>query len=214
MMVRKLLEKFQKDCNELYLSQFSEEETENLRSLIEMKNMFGVEQLLQEKNISKELKEIFMKLSTHFGSIETIHNMKNMTKNARAILALERLEQFYEALCIYQKESYISFDLGMLSKYHYYTGVIFKAYTYGVGDAIVKGGRYDKLLDKFGKNSPAIGFVILIDDLMSALLRQNISVAVNDEIITVSYSSDEYDTALRQARLYRSQGKRVRLVSK
>jgi len=33
--------------------------------------------------------------------------------------------------------------------------VIFKGYTYGVGDAIVTGGRYDKLLSYFGKNAPA-----------------------------------------------------------
>ena len=41
-------------------------------------------------------------------------------------------------LCEYGVEKYISFDLGMLSKYNYYTGVIFKAYAYGVGDAILK----------------------------------------------------------------------------
>ena len=58
---------------------------------------------------------------------------------------------------------YVSFDLGMLSKYHYYTGIIFKAYTYGIGDAIVKGGRYNHLLKHFGKDAPAIGFVIVIE---------------------------------------------------
>ena len=54
-----------------------------------------------------------------------------------------------DRLKAYGVEKYISFDLGMLSKYHYYTGVIFKAFSYGVGDAIVKGGRYDKLLGCF-----------------------------------------------------------------
>ncbi len=39
---------------------------------------------------------------------------------------------------------------------------------YGTGDAIVKGGRYDHLLEKFGKNSPSIGFAIVIDELMNA----------------------------------------------
>ena len=71
-------------------------------------------------------------------------------------------------------EKYISFDLGMLSKFHYYTGVIFKAYTYGVGDAVVKGGRYDNLLGRFGKDSAAVGFVFLVDDIMSALAAQKL----------------------------------------
>lgn len=67
-------------------------------------------------------------------------------------------ETLYEVLKAYGVSEYVSFDLGMLSKYRYYTGVIFKAYTYGVGDAIVKGGRYDRLLQQFGKEAPAIGF--------------------------------------------------------
>ena len=49
--------------------------------------------------------------------------------------------------------------------------MIFKIYTFGVGDAIVKGGRYDTLLVQFGKESPAIGFMIVVDDLLLALTR-------------------------------------------
>ena len=30
-------------------------------------------------------------------------------------------------------DKYISFDLGMLGNYRYYTGIIFKGYTYGTG---------------------------------------------------------------------------------
>lgn len=63
----------------------------------------------------------------------------------------ERLEALYEVLKKYGTEKYVSFDLGLLNQYNYYTGVIFKGYTYGVGDAIVTGGRYDKLLSYFGK---------------------------------------------------------------
>ena len=51
----------------------------------------------------------------------------------------------------------------MLSKYQYYTGVVFKAYTYGIGDAVVKGGRYDNLLlEVRQKNAAAIGLSLLL----------------------------------------------------
>ena len=63
----------------------------------------------------------------------------------------------------------------MVSNYNYYTGIIFKAYTYGVGDTVLRGGRYDKLLSHFGKEAPAIGFMILVDDLMIALDSQKLS---------------------------------------
>ena len=89
---------------------------------------------------------------------------------------------------------YISFDLGMLSKYQYYTGVVFKAYTYGIGDAVVKGGRYDNLLRKFGKNAAAIGFVIVIDDLLEALSRQKVNIDIPASSKTVYYrAGDEAD---------------------
>ena len=74
---------------------------------------------------------------------------------------------------------YVSYDLGMLSRYQYYTGIIFKAYTYGTGDYIVTGGRYNKLLVKFGKDTPAVGFAIVVDQLMAALSRQQIHIPVS-----------------------------------
>ena len=71
---------------------------------------------------------------------------------------------------------YISFDLSLLSKYRYYTGIVFKGYTYGAGDAIASGGRYDGLLAHYGKDAAAIGVMIQIDMLMEALRRQEIPV--------------------------------------
>ena len=35
----------------------------------------------------------------------------------------------------------MTFDLSMSGHYGYYTGIVFRAYTYGTGDAIVTGGR-------------------------------------------------------------------------
>lgn len=191
---------------------FSEEETENLRSLIEMKNMFGVEQLLQEKNISEELKEIFMKLSTHFGSIETIYNMKSMTRNARAISALERLEQFYEALCMYQKEDYISFDLGMLNQFNYYTGIVLRAYTHGTGDVIAAGGRYDSLVGQFGKQATAIGIAVYCDQLLTALQRQGLLETPKAEGTLIVYSKEGKEKAIALAGQFRKDGLHITLL--
>ena len=100
----------------------------------------------------------------------------------------------------------------MLSKYHYYTGVIFKVYTYGVGDAIVKGGRYDELLGYFGKQAPAIGFVVVIDDLLLALERQDGTYEEKAEVQKLFYQKEHYEDVLKQAQELRRQGKRVALI--
>ena len=106
----------------------------------------------------------------------------------------------------------VSFDLGMLSKYNYYTGIIFKAFTYGAGDAIAKGGRYDSLLRQFGKNAPAIGFVIVIDDLMNAMSRQNIAVTVPEPVKKILYNPQNFDEKLREAEKLRIDGARAALI--
>jgi ATP phosphoribosyltransferase regulatory subunit len=151
-----------------------EEEITNLRVLIAKKNMFGVEEIIREKKMSEELKEIFLKLPELFGSLDILSYAKGLTKDSRAIKAIEHLEKLYEIMAEYGYEKYITFDLGMLSQYNYYTGIIFKAYTYGTGDAVATGGRYDNLVVQFGKECPAIGLVIVIDQLMLALSRQKL----------------------------------------
>lgn len=191
---------------------FSEEETDELRRLIEMKNVFGVEQLLEEKEISGELKEVFTKLSSHFGSIETIHNMKQLTKNERAVAALSRLEQFYDAICLYGKEDHIFFDLGMLSQFNYYTGILFRAYTHGTGDVIAAGGRYDTLVSQFGKQAPAIGIAVYSDQLLTALLRQGLLEHPEADGILVVYSECAKKEAVEQANKLRRDGAFVTLL--
>ena len=60
--------------------------------------------------------------------------------------SIDSLLKLREYLKAYGIEKYISYELGLISDYTYYTGIIFQGYTYGTGEPIVKGGRYDKLL--------------------------------------------------------------------
>ena len=144
-----------------------------LRTQISNKNIFAVEEILAKADISEELKKAFSALTSLAGSVEMLERAKKLTDNEKALKAISILEDIYEGLKGCGCEKYVSFDLGMLSKYSYYTGIIFKAYTFGSGDAIVKGGRYDKLLSYFGKKLPAVGFAILVDQLLLALDRKD-----------------------------------------
>lgn len=136
-----------------------------LRDMITNKNYFGAKGILESLNIPEDIKELVLKISDIAGSIEQIKNTVELVSNKRSKDALLRLIDIYDMLKSNNLESYVSFDLGMLSKYHYYTGVIFRAYASGSGDAVMKGGRYDNLLKEFGNSTPAIGFCIVLDDL-------------------------------------------------
>ena len=191
-----------------------EETQDQLRELIENKNYFGVEELLSEQTMSPELKRLFLKLPELFGDIDQIRLAKSMTSNLRAVRAIERLEKIQEILDSYGLGDYVSYDLGMLSKYSYYTGIIFKAYTYGTGDYIVAGGRYDKLLAQFGKNAPAVGFAIEVDRLMSALSRQKICTKTDDVDTMILYEESARAEAIRMAGELRAEKKSVQLLRK
>lgn len=183
-----------------------DEEITNLRELIEKKNMFGVEEIILSKTMSEEMKNIFLKLPELFGTLDILEAAKGLTRNNRARKALERLEKLYELLTEYGYEKYISFDLGMLSQYNYYTGIIFKAYTYGTGDAVATGGRYDNLVGQFGKASPAIGLAIVIDQLMLALSRQKLLSAPEAQDTLILYKTEYRKQAIALANHFRKGG--------
>ena len=142
---------------------------ERLRQLISDKNQFGAEELLSGCDLPNELRQIFLEMTTLSGGIEVLKRAEELTSNAKALEALKRLQDIYEGLRELGFENYVSFDLGMLSKYNYYTGIIFRAYSYGYGEPLGKGGRYDTLLSHFGRQLPAVGFAIVIDQLMRAV---------------------------------------------
>ena len=142
---------------------------ESLRRLISDKNRFGAEELLSSYEIPEKLRNTFLEMATLTGGEEALQKARSLTDNAEALEALARLQEIYGGLKKKGYEKYVTFDLSMLSKYNYYTGIIFHAYSYGYGEPIAKGGRYDNLLSHFGRELPAVGFAIVVDQLQRAL---------------------------------------------
>ena len=204
-------EYFKGICDEAGLDEDTELE---LRELISGKNYFGAEELLTERHVPEKERDLLLMTNDLFGSIETLQDAKKKVSNSRSLKAIRRLEKVYQALCEYGVERYVSFDLTMLSKYNYYTGIIFKGYTYGVGDAIVKGGRYDTLIGHFGKNTPAVGFMVVVDDLLLAMDRQKVMIAGADPITTIYYEENDFSKQLKKAKVLRAEGQKVALIRK
>lgn len=193
---------------------FDEDEIMELKVLIEEKNIFGASSLMATKDVDENLRATILKLPEMFGNFDIIEKAKSIINNERAVKALNRLEKIYSILEQYGFSKYVSFDLGMLSKYNYYTGIIFKGYTYGTGDAIASGGRYDALLSQFGKDAPAIGLVILLDQLMIAMQRQNISIENDNQGEIILFRGDSRNKAIELAGQLRKNGKTVVLIRK
>ncbi len=187
------------------------DETEQMRVLIDSKDYVGIEELVKSHNIKDDLKELILSLPGLFGSVDVIDRVKKYPINNRSINALENLRSVLEVIDDYGFSKYVSVDLGMVQSLNYYTGTIFRGFTYGVGFPILSGGRYDRLVEKFGKASPATGFSLGINMIMMALDRQKIEIPkpVTDSL--VCYGKEGRKTAFELCEVLRKQGLTVEI---
>ena len=192
-----------------------DEEAElRVRELINNRNYFGVEEFLDSIQVKRSSKEAFSALNELVGGIDILAQAKNIAPNSKGVMALKRLEKIYDTLKLYGVEKFVTFDLSMSGTYGYYTGIIFRGYTFGTGDAIVKGGRYDHLLEKFGKESASIGFVIVIDELMNALIRQKVRIVYTRKNTLILYDEGKQREAIALAKDFRRKAKNTELIKK
>lgn len=189
-----------------------EEQEVTIRDYIMNKNFFGLQEYVKRLPISTPMKQVLTSFDQLFGGSEMLEQAKKLVQNHRSLTALDRLEKVYHALSCYHCETHVGFDLSMLSDYKYYTGILFKGYTYGTGDAVVRGGRYNALLKQFGKDAPAIGFAFVIDELMKALNRQKIDVTIEEKEAVILYHREAQQKAIGIGCRMRQEGKRVELI--
>ncbi|MCP1101088.1 ATP phosphoribosyltransferase regulatory subunit [Aequitasia blattaphilus] len=193
----------------------SEKEEQKVQKLINNRNFFGLFDFLEKVGVSREVTQAFQSLNELVGGVEILSEAYKISSDDKCVQAVKRLERIYDLLKIYGLEKYITFDLGLSGgAYEYYTGVIFRCYTYGSGDAIVKGGRYDHLIEKFGKEAPSIGFAIVVDEVIEALDRQKIEVSSSPGNTLIVYNEGLEEKAITKAKDLRLKGENVQILMK
>lgn len=183
-----------------------ESEIESIRVFIDKKDMLGVEQVIRDHEISEGLKEIILNLPAFFGTVDVIEKVKKRPLNSRSLEALCYLEKVAGIVNDYGLGKYLSIDLGMVQRLNYYSGVIFRGFTYGVGFPILSGGRYDGLVEKFGEKCSAVGFSININMVMTALGRQKLKFPAPMVDTIIGYDGNGRKAALLIASKIRNQG--------
>ncbi len=192
----------------------SEEQEEVIRELIANKNFFGVEEEISDCSMNQNLKELFGMLGTIYDNAASFEEAKTYAADyPKVYKAIRRLEDLDAVLKVYDVDKYVTYEFGMLSSYHYYTGVIFAGYTYGSGEPIVKGGRYDKLLTYFGKDAASIGFAIVVEQLLAAISRLNIEFTVKHDNQLIVYKPEYRREAVKKAIALRAKDCNVELIA-
>ena len=180
-----------------------------LRDEISGKNYFAAEDLLKNEGFKREDRDLFLRFRDFMETAEDLEKAADTAPGERAGAAVKRLIDVWNVVDAYGLSKYISFDLSLLSKYRYYTGIVFKGYTYGAGEAIASGGRYDGLLAHYGKDAAAIGVMIQLDLLMEALRRQGIRVETETAAQKIHMEESGCAQQIRRAMALRSEGKAV-----
>lgn len=186
-----------------------EEEIEILASLIDKKSLKSLEDYLEELNLSDEYKDFFKELPLLFGGIEVVKKAKKYAFNDNLLKSLSYLEEIYEELKSLGYEKSITFDLGMVPRLNYYTGIIFRGFVDGVGATVLSGGRYDDLISRFGRDCPAVGFSINLDTLLSIIDIKDIKTG---KITMIYFGILNKVEALKEAKKLRDDGNIVELI--
>ncbi len=191
-------------------SKIEPETSEELRILIDQKNLLALRTFLENISMPDRLKSIFLGLPQLYGGVEILEEAMKLTQNPRCINAIENINQVYNILKAYGLEKYISFDLGMVQSLNYYTGIIFRGITSNIGFPLCGGGRYDSLLSEFGYDIPATGFAIGIKRLLISLEKQKKlkNIPTIDILVIID---GNYEKGYQTIQALRGKGKRVEL---
>lgn len=146
----------------------SDLQREKIRHYIEVKNYPALNELLNtfgDSDVVRALKE----LPRLFGGEEVFEKARNIYPNDDLNEILTELSGIYNDLKRLGLNGRITVDLGLVNRTDYYTGVIFRGYVEGCGEAILSGGRYDKLISEFGYDIPATGFAANVDAIAKTI---------------------------------------------
>lgn len=87
---------------------------------------------------------------------------------ARHIPELVALETELRTLNIHET---VRYNTGLIREFDYYTGPHFEVYAKGIRQMVACGGRYDRLISKFGYDCPAVGFALNLSLIQEALAQ-------------------------------------------
>ncbi|TQS76487.1 ATP phosphoribosyltransferase regulatory subunit [Ornithinibacillus gellani] len=178
---------------------------EQLKQLIQAKNIAGIKSLLQPLNIEPEIRTAIQEIPLLYGTPEDV------LERAQAIIAtanmrerLKRLKAIFQLLQLYGASENIVIDLGLINHMNYYSGVIFQGYVEAVAKPVLMGGRYDQLAEQFQSHLPAIGFAYDVELLLE---KVSPNIKPSDQLgILLQYDSNRQQEAISYVTALRKKG--------
>ncbi len=158
---------------------------------------------IEKLDLSREDKDTLLMITECGGTYDTIDTMLPRVTDEGAKAALGNIKEILDIMERYGYLKYVSVDLGLIESIDYYTGMVFKGYTYEVGFPVFGGGRYDDVSKTFGKDMAAVGFSISLTLAITALIRQDKFTPAAGATVIVG---GDFETAIATAEALRAEG--------
>ena len=152
------------------------ESAELIRCLGE-KNADGIEKLTEGRDA-----QAILRLVNAYGEPSRVIAELRPNLSGKAAKALDELEAIVDILASNGYQDRIRLDFSILNDMNYYNGVVFRGYINGIPSGVLSGGQYDRLMQKMGRKSGAIGFALYLD-LLERLAGEKAAYDVDTIII-------------------------------
>ncbi|EIJ80586.1 ATP phosphoribosyltransferase regulatory subunit [Bacillus methanolicus PB1] len=183
----------------------TEERANALMKFLYEKNYVGYREHVKSLSLSSIDKQRLLEFLQLRGGEEVIKLAFKLIENGCGAEAVRQLRQLWETISDYGEEASVKFDLTLVSHMSYYTGILFEVYAGSVGFPIGNGGRYDLLMQKFGKTTGATGFALRLDRMIEALG----TLEKSEPVICILFSDERRKEAFEIAKAKRADGMRV-----
>ncbi len=137
-----------------------------LLECIRGKNAHELRRLCAKAGLSPRGTDALSRLLRLAGPWKTVlAGAEPLALNAGMGAALSELRTVCQALEDQGRAEKLKLDLSLVNDLDYYNGLVIQGYLAGLPRAVLKGGRYDPLLEQFHPGARAVGFALYLDEL-------------------------------------------------
>ncbi len=141
----------------------------SFRRLIAKRDRAGLDEVLRQARGSRPAARFARALPDLAGAPSVLDAASRQSPTPGIRRALRGLQSIVREIEAQTSGIRLRVDLGEVRGFDYYTGVRFQGFVAGAPDAVLQGGRYDALLGRYGRPSPAVGFAVDVEAAAGAL---------------------------------------------
>ncbi len=135
----------------------------SLRTEIDHKDMRRMAARLERQGVDVQVREQLEAVCRCVGGKEMLASTADRIRNAESRRGIETLLELSRGLSRWGDR--VIYDLTEIDEMEYYTGIMFAFFSPRLSSELGRGGRYDALLQEFGRALPAVGFSFAVDGL-------------------------------------------------